>query len=119
MCAEGTCVRKYTGRNGREREGMEGEERAFCHECVSLSSVHTLCHCGTAFDSVAGALDATRGLKACDFTCQIQESGTLPPPSPQKGTRHEEERRRRRANRYTALCNSTDLTRLVAEESSG
>lgn len=62
---------------------MEGERKwrgrkgPFAHECVSLSSVHTLCHCGAAFDTVAGVLEP-RGLKACDFTCQIQESGTLP-----------------------------------------
>lgn len=96
---------------------MEGERKwrgrkgPFAHECVSLSSVHTLCHCGAAFDTVAGVLEP-RGLKACDFTCQIQESGTLP--LTKKG--YEEEGVDESLHRFVQLERAT---RLVAEESSG
>lgn len=96
---------------------MEGERKwrgrkgPFAHECVSLSSVHTLCHCGAAFDTVAGVLEP-RGLKACDFTCQIQESGTLP--LAKKG--YEEEGVDESLHRFVQLERAT---RLVAEESSG
>lgn len=65
---------------------------------ISLSSVHTLCHpADFAFDTVSlcrhtgAVVVVVHGLKACDFTCQIQESA---PPSSQT---------RARANTHTGL----------------